>query len=513
MRKIVAASTSACGLALLLLLSSCAMPPRGSGPVRMSPAAPHVALPQHQLGSLVNGDFSDVEAGVPRDWRVKDPGISLSARDGVAYLAPAGIRPNQRARLVQLVDAQPWRGKLVRLSARVRVLRAGDHVGLRINVDRPEGLRGFNDIMEEVPLIAGDWRKVSVVGVVESDATVIEVGASLSGLAEIEIDDIRFEEFNDYSKQLSLEARNYLGRALKIIRTQHINAPNGDWAAIEARAYRHGAGASVPRDTYPAIRGVLSAMGDNHSFLLPPRRSQAPAATAAVPPTRPLPSYSLMDGCFGYVSVPPLIMLGAADRSFGWTYLQRLREGVRTLDRTPLCGWIIDLRENSGGNMWPMLNGLTPLLGTPPFGSFVSPAGKKDRWVIDRGLVTVEGDDLRDLGLTSGGFRPRQFAAPVAILLGPNTASSGEAVAIAFAGRPSTRSFGRQSAGYTTANLTTDLSDGAILGVASSWEADRLGREYRHSITPDETVAEGDEMKVAALWLDDGCADRLPRRR
>jgi hypothetical protein len=492
MRAILAASIS-CGL-VALALASASLP----ATAQIEPSPPTQA-------SLINGDFSMVQAGAPIGWRVKDPGISLTVRDGVAYLAPDGVRPNQRARLVQRIDAPPWRGKLIRLSARVRVLRAGDHVGLRINVDRAQGLRGFNDIMEEAPLAAGDWRQVSLVGVVESDATAIEVGASLMGLIEIEIDDVRLEEFTDQSIPLSPAARAYLDRAITIIRTHHMDAASRDWAAIEARAYRHAAGAATARDTYPAIRGVLSAMGDNHSFLHLPD----PTTSDAMPTDRPLPAYSLLDGRYGYVSLPALNMLGPADRPFGRAYMQRLREGVRSLDGMPLCGWIIDLRQNSGGNMWPMLNGLTPLLGNPPFGSFIGGSARgRERWVLDRGLVTIEGRNMRDNGLNAGGFRLRQSTAPLAVLIGQNTASAGEAVAIAFAGRAATRSFGRGSAGYTSANLPTDLSDGAILAVASSWSADRTGREYRAALTPDEGVPEGEELKAARNWLDAQCAAR-----
>jgi carboxyl-terminal processing protease len=520
MREIMAALFSSWGLGALAVLASCATPDPNAGSrdtsgnsIRLAsaglPAPVEEGPSRHAQASLINGDFSIVEAGVPVGWRVKDPGISLIVRNGVAYLAPAGVRPNQRARLVQSIDARPWRGKLIRLSARVHVLRPGDHVGLRINVDRPQGLRGFNDIMEEVPLVAGDWRAVSLVGVVEEDATMIEVGASLRGLVEIEIDDFRLEELTDQSTPLGPAARAYLDRALTIVRTLHMDGPDRDWSAIEARAYRQAAGAATARDTYPAIRGVLSAMGDNHSFLEPPHPPQPPPASNSMPADRPLPGYALLDGRYGYFSLPGLNMLGPADRTFGRAYVQRLRTGVRSLDGMPLCGWIIDLRQNSGGNMWPMLNGLTPLLGTPPFGSFVGgSAGEKEHWVLDRGLVTSEGRDMRELGLDVRGFRLRQSAAPLAVLIGPSTASSGEAVAIAFAGRAATRSFGQRSAGYTSANLTTDLSDGAVLGIPASWEADRSGREYRSALTPDEPVPEGEELKAARNWLGGHCVAR-----
>ncbi|HEX6590292.1 MAG TPA: hypothetical protein VF039_14900, partial [Longimicrobiales bacterium] len=68
------------------------------------------------------------------------------------------------------------------------------------------------------------------------------------------------------------------------------------------------------------------------------------------------------------------------------------------------------------------------------------------------------------------------------------TASSGEATAIAFLGRPDTRTFGQPSAGFVTANDTFELPDGAYLVVTVGYEADRTGTAHRDALVPDELV-------------------------
>ena len=72
--------------------------------------------------ALVNGDFSEVVAGSPVGWAVNrrngsDPGLILAAGDGIARISPGTAVPGQWARLIQRIDAAPWRGKVVRLSA------------------------------------------------------------------------------------------------------------------------------------------------------------------------------------------------------------------------------------------------------------------------------------------------------------------------------------------------------------------------------------------------------------
>ena len=50
------------------------------------------------------------------------------------------------------------------------------------------------------------------------------------------------------------------------------------------------------------------------------------------------------------------------------------------------CGWIIDLRGNGGGNMYPMLAGLKPFLGDTVLGAFVGPDKTRANWVAGRGI-------------------------------------------------------------------------------------------------------------------------------
>jgi carboxyl-terminal processing protease len=475
------------------------------------------APPPPLLPAPANGDFSAVAGDVPVGWTVNrriggDPGVTLTATpEGAARLVPTSVPASQRTRLVQRFDAAPWRGEMVRLSARVRILDAGIHVGLRLNVERPDGLQGYYDDMEDMPLTAGGWRDVALKGLIDEDATAIEIGLLIGGRAEVEIDDVRLEKLTPGDAPIGADARLYLDSAIAFVREQHMDSARRDWPALTSRAYRRAAGAVKPSETYIAIRGLLSAMGDNHSFLrLPsPRAPATVTATPAASEAGPLPTYSLLDGRFGLVALPGLAMFGPADRPQGQAYVDRSRKAVLALDRSPLCGWIIDLRGNGGGNIWPMLNGLTPLLGRPPFGGYVVPGEKTEMWILQEGgLVTTEGRDMRKLDLHMSGFTARHAAIPLAVLIGPETGSSGEGVAIAFAGRAGVRSFGRRSAGLTSANTTKTLSDGAVLAVPTSWTADRTGREYRVAIAPDELIEDGSEIKAASRWLSAQCERR-----
>ena len=77
---------------------------------------------------------------------------------------------------------------------------------------------------------------------------------------------------------------------------------------------------------------------------------------------------------------------------------------------------------------------------------------------------------------------------PVAVLFDRGTASSGEVVAVSFAGRDNARSFGARTYGFTTSNQTFTMPDGATLVVTTGIEGDRTGRQYPEGVEPDEIV-------------------------
>src|SRR5690606_26009803 len=127
-------------------------------------------------------------------------------------------------------------------------------------------------------------------------------------------------------------------------------------------------------------------------------------------------------------------------------FARRIDERMREVYDDDVCGWIVDVRGNSGGNMWPMLQGLQPLLGEGVPGYFVYPDDSWSEWSVEPAHDPVV---------------PPQAARAVVVLHDGETASSGEAVVVAFRGRPQSRTFGQPTAGLSTANRSIELADGA----------------------------------------------------
>ena len=308
----------------------------------------------------------------------------------------------------------------------------------------------------------------------------------------------------------SAEAATYLDQAIALLRAHHINSAKADWPRLIAHANAEIAGARTPADTYPAIRHLIADLGVRHSFFMPPPTQAQIDAAAKAGPTgvvagTAMPTSALLDGRVGVVRLPELNTLSPGGPERGRTYQQVLRAALQGLDQAPLCGWIIDLRDDGGGNMWPMLTGLDPLLGTGPFGFFVSPQGSVPWLRTSRGIISsMPWESVAP----PPSFALVHAAAPLAVLIGPGTASSGEMTALALIGRPGVRVFGAPSAGFTSGNAPFPMPDGALLTVTVSFVADRLHKIHEgEPIEPDVATGTGAD-DVAKAWIEQQCDKR-----
>lgn len=267
---------------------------------------------------------------------------------------------------------------------------------------------------------------------------------------------------------------------------------------FRAQAFAAAGVAQTIPDTYPAIRVALGLLNDHESFYLISRDGgqiggvdqscggpPAPPATPTVPDT------------VGYVGVPG----GAASTRNPDQFAESIQQTIRAADHIGLVGWIVDLRANGGGNMWPMLAGVGPVLGEGIVG-----------WIVYNNREYER--EYRAGAALSLGETFARVATPhtllkeypkVAVLTGRSVASAGEAIAVFFRGRPRTRSFGAPTCGTHHLQENFSLSDGAILSLTTAETADRMKIRYSGRIDPDEIIADPVEaVNRAIAWLQGG---------
>lgn len=97
--------------------------------------------------------------------------------------------------LVQRIDATPYRGKKIRLRAKMKSALIGDASSARIwlRVDRPEGMGFFDNMGDRAPKSLPEWTDLEIVGDVAADAEAIAFGELFLGNGEAWIDDVELE--------------------------------------------------------------------------------------------------------------------------------------------------------------------------------------------------------------------------------------------------------------------------------------------------------------------------------
>lgn len=288
----------------------------------------------------------------------------------------------------------------------------------------------------------------------------------------------------------SAEAEAYLTAALDIMEQYSINRRKIDWAALRTMAFGRTAGAQTPADTYTAIRLALVQLGDRHSLFRPPEVTATIVAGGA---PGSLPSGTMVYDRIADIVVPGFE--GSADQATA--YAEQAQTMIARLDQSQPCGWIVDLRDNPGGNMWPMLAGIGPVLGDGVAGAFVDLDGHRSEYSYEAGAAR-EGQNTAIK--VDKPYQLHSLMPAVAVLTSSRTASSGEAITVAFRGRPHTRSFGRPTFGLSTGNRNFRLSNGAFIILTVTVFADRTGVQYGKEIVPDQIVW-ANPVEVAAKWL------------
>ena len=326
----------------------------------------------------------------------------------------------------------------------------------------------------------------------------------------------------------TFDPRARVAEAVQTVRPVAYRSAHVDWPALEAELMAMAAPARDTADMLPVYRRLLDALGDHHSFVqastelrevYQARYGKTLYGDVVRPPhTSTFRSRDMVEHrelavsdsrSVQWIAVPQVF--GAGERA--QAYAAHLF--TATSDVSPRnCGYIVDVRGNTGGNVWPMLTGLSGLLGDGPAGRET----KADASVViyaelreGAAIIVEEGEFKGREILRSAAWRPipTLAAAPVAVLIDDSTASSGEGVAVAFRGRPETRSFGARTFGVSTANDGFELSDGVNLVVTVGAMTDRNGVAYAEGLDPDQIVAfapstgggEDSQIEAARAWL------------
>lgn len=294
------------------------------------------------------------------------------------------------------------------------------------------------------------------------------------------------------------DAVDYLVEAVEAVESVAVFADEIDWTERRAIAVETATAAQYPAELHAFIIAMLGDLNDHHSWFANPSTRERMVDGSMITTAE----VELIDERIGYIRMEGFS--GSDDQSL--EYAETLQTAIGAVG-DEACGWIIDLRPNGGGNMWPMIVGLGPLLdmadgesvdGKPGILGFFNDAqGNRSPWRYHNGsgwvgeapVLTVEEPVRLD--------RPDP---PTAVLISGTTRSSGEFTLISLMSQPSTRTFGWPTAGVPSGNESITLSDGAVMFVTAATATGRDGTNF-DPIAPIEPDVQAGGTRVATDWL------------
>ncbi len=294
----------------------------------------------------------------------------------------------------------------------------------------------------------------------------------------------------------------FIDSTFSIIQNKALYRDKIDWEKYSREIDKRKSSVTEFSDILPIFSELFNEMEDNHSFLIHKRKEYASElkgfdeSKIRKPIMNELESGAIeikikkfLNGTVGYIQVPGDNTSDKFDAMQKAS--QKLQDSLCTLSSDKLQGIIVDLRLNTGGNMYPMVTGLSNLIGEGVFGSIVSKAsGKNEDWEIKGNGTLSDGELISELITSCSGITSDL---KVAILLSQITASSGEITALAFYKRKHTQFFGEPTAGYMTANELYYLPFKSYMLLAEGYEADRDGVVLKQ-IIPDVEMIDGDDF-------------------
>ncbi|MFC4529102.1 S41 family peptidase [Dyella halodurans] len=425
-------------------------------------------------------------------------GSAMDGEGAHVELASSPGRTSPAGSSIAGVDATAYRGHTIKLSGLISTTDAAGGAGLWLRADGPHGRLAFASTQASLVTGTASAQEREVAIAVPPNATAIVFGTLLFGDGRASVDHLSLIRDAAISPEGIVVAQAELDVAIGIVKEHALRSSSVDWDTLVPKLRAQIAKDDRSPDAYPSIRELLAALQDHHSHLLPAAEATATHSAAT---TIVLPTVAQWPQGVGYITLPRFNNTESHNVA---SYVESASAGIAKIADRSHSGWIIDLRNNEGGNMWAMLAALRPFLGTAPLGYFKGNAWLSTSWKTQLDEL-LPGQGFLDLSV-----------APLAVLTGPHTASAGEAVVIALKGRPHTRFFGLPTAGVPTGNQSFKLPDGAEIALTTTVELDRNHAEYDGPIAPDVLVAasappgaDADAaLDAAQQWLREGSDSR-----
>ena len=233
---------------------------------------------------------------------------------------------------------------------------------------------------------------------------------------------------------------------------------NNDWNAEDWDKYTHQELLQLPlknKETYyKAVRQALTDLGDHHSFLIGTQKTMIKKVNTK----QNIPEIVSMrvDEGIGVVTMSSYF---DAD-PFNELFIEQFHRELEKI--TPLVnkGWIIDLRNNSGGNVYPMIASISDFISNQNVGGCYYYGTNYPEHLLKN---SFDGQSFRMNDQLIFSYKKSYpigtITLPTVVLIGEKTGSSGEGLALTLERQPNVILAGQSTFGLATGNEFMALPD------------------------------------------------------
>ena len=400
----------------------------------------------------------------------------------------------------QVIPFRPGKYKKFKLTLFIRTESRKGYAGAYVKGMDNAGHMIYKNAMPDGKITGKKrWQLYEVEFYVTADVTQLELGFYFYDKGKAWFDDISIEALPDSpQKPASKVAKKYLGEVCKIIDKQGWYRDSVDLDQAYKNALELIPDAKTTSDCYEGVAYIMDRLGDKQGKFYDPATAKNWLKEEKINDERPLyPAVRMQDSYYVHINLPGVT---AMSKTVDTNYADTLHQQLAALDQKSIKGWILDLRENVGGNATAMLAAVGPLLEIEVCGKYIRRKETVD-WKYKDGKAKI---DTTVIKVNMPYVAPKPEL-PLTILTSDGTYGAGELVFVALKNREKTKSFGERTAGATYNEKRITLSDGAMLFFTAGIMSDTKGQRYDGRISPDSHIRliyKEDVCLIKALkWL------------
>ncbi|MEZ4874017.1 MAG: S41 family peptidase [Flavobacteriaceae bacterium] len=332
---------------------------------------------------------------------------------------------------------------------------------------------------------------------------------------------LTFFVINLTAQEVSLSTSKVLDSIISIAKSQSVYANKVDWPDVTKKMHALiKDGDSLP-SIIPPVELMMKELGDFHGALLYNfQRHNSyykqdylyPVSFETVQAIQSLGidlKGVMLPGQIAYVKIPGMNIFGPEEINKN---ANALRTIICDLKGQKPKGWIIDLRANLGGNMYPMFAGLGELLPNIDLsGDTQNGIDYFSNWENNHGNFYMWGAPMTQGELQCNPKEVNENTSnKIAVLTSRYTASSGEAVASGLKNHENIQLFGEITSGYSSTTGWFPITEHIVFSPTVAYFKSLDGTVYDHGVYPDvvieepldlENLTSGITIEKAIEWL------------